>query len=252
MIKYIGKKHLNSNLYRRISLKRVNDYIEVKTLVDERFKNVPTIKVDNLNILQQIDGLDDYGKIKEIVMYFLRNNVICELIQTKDRIVVISTSSRVLELQLSHEYQSLMNDIINKYNNDRLRFLTNCPLKKICIQLRKYNEKYRDDKSTSNYSISKDVVGKKQILLTLLEKRGKLAPFEKKFMVDYIKSLINESVEMIDYYSNVYRTHLYINEKIIDMPIELIKEFGITTAMLNRNFELSEMNDKQYKLEGIK
>ena len=40
MIRYIGKKHLDSNFYSRITLQQENDFIKVRTLPDEKSKNI--------------------------------------------------------------------------------------------------------------------------------------------------------------------------------------------------------------------
>ncbi|MBE6149422.1 MAG: hypothetical protein E7170_01700 [Firmicutes bacterium] len=244
MIKYIGKKHLNSNLYKKIILKENDDYIEIKSLVDERFKNVPTLKLSNLNILEQIEGMNETQIIEEIVMYFLRNNDIYEVIQTKGKIIVVSASSRILELQISNKFNSLVNDIINKYNVDRIKFINDNTFEKIVINLNPYSTQYKNVDSISSYFVYNN-----NLFLTLLNKNYNLVKFEEEFIYNYIDCLINKSTDVLRYEYDGLRYDIYLDDLIIEIPKILNKERKITNFVQNKRVNKLDTDYKQLKLE---
>lgn len=247
MIKYIGKKHLNSNFYKQISLKKENDYIKVRAIVDERFKNVPKIKIDTQMITEQIECLDDYEKIKEIVLYFLRNNTIYEITQNKDEIIISSTSSRKLVLNLTNEYKELLGLIINKYQNDRLSFIEKCNEENIHIRTVYFDERIKIRANTTGYFIGIDKINEDSALvLSLLSKNHEIVSFDKEFIINYIKELINKCEREIIYIKDELEGKLFVNGKIIRIPEELLRE--VYFLVFNRNKEIYDINNNQLKL----
>ena len=73
-MKYIGKKHLNSNMYKKIRMKEKDGKVVISAIPDEKYKNMELLKTSTPDITDTIDGLNDEEKIEEITKYFLRNN----------------------------------------------------------------------------------------------------------------------------------------------------------------------------------
>lgn len=255
MIKYIGMKYLNSGHYKKILLKKENDYVKVRTVADEKTKKIATIKIDVTPITEQIKELDEYHKIEEVVLYFLRNNTICEISQENDNVVVSSASGCELILNLSKEYNPLLSHIIDKYNMDRLEYIDNCDQRRIHIRTTHLNEKNKIVSQTSNYFEEYEKDKEENILvLTLAKNKKGVAIFDKVFIMEYIKELLERTEEKITYFDNVvghpkYGIKVWIDDKRIDVPEEIEKE--VKSLILNRNEEIKRMNQKQYKLEGI-
>ena len=254
MIKYIGKKHLNSNFYKQIVLKQESDFVKVRTVVDERLKNVTSIELDTKPITSRIEDLDDYHKIEEIILYFLRNNTICELSQEADKLVITSTSSRTLVLKLGKKYTPLIKNIIDKYNIDRLEYIDKCNERNIHIRTLYLDDKLHIISGTSSYfeGYEKSDKNKTALVLTLASKKGKIATFDKAFITEYIKEVLHTSDKEATIINNYDRSgiRIYLGDKKIEVPEELKRE--IYLLVVNRNYEISQMNNKQYKLEGIK
>lgn len=255
MIKYIGKKHLNSNFYKRINLKQENGFVKVRAVVEDKFKNTPITKLDTKVITDQIDGLDDYESVKEIISYFLRNNTICEISQESDKLIISSTSKRTLTLSLSNEYSPLLKLIVDKYNNDRLQFLDKCDNKKnVYIRTLHLNDFGKIISGTSNYfeGYNKYDYSDKSIVLTLASKKGEIVNFDKKFIMEYIKEIINNRSKEIICFNRYDRTGLWLllDGRTIKVPEDISRE--VYLLVFNRNVEIKEMNNKQLKLEGIK
>lgn len=122
-MKYIGKKHLNSNMYKKIRMKEKDGKVVISAIPDEKYKNMELLKTSTPDITDTIDGLNDGGKIEEITKYFLRNNTIRLIKQNGEEIIVSSTSGRHLVISLSNKYLNILNLILDKYQNDRLKFL---------------------------------------------------------------------------------------------------------------------------------
>ena len=254
MIKYIGKKHLNSNFYKQIVLKQESDFVKVRTVVDERLKNITSIELDTKPITSRIEDLDDYHKIEEIISYFLRNNTICELSQEADKIVITSTSSRTLVLKLGKKYTPLIKIITDKYNIDRLEYIDKCTQKNIHIRTLYLNDKLKIISGTSSYfeGYEKSDKNKTALVLTLASTKGKIASFDKAFIIEYIKEVLYTSTKKAMIIDNHDRNgiKIYLGDKKIEVPEELKHE--IYLLVMNRYSEISQMNNKQYKLEGIK
>lgn len=256
MIKYVGIKYLNSGHYKKILLKEENGFVKVRAVADEKTKRLATIKLDVEPIKEQIKELDDYHKLEEIVLYFLRNNKICEIAQENDEIIVSSTSNRELILRLSKEYNKLLSHIINKYNRDRLEYIDNCDQKIIYIRTSHLNENNKLIWKTSNYfeGYEKYKEDETMLVLTLAKNKKEVVPFDKVFITEYIKELLERTEEKIIYFNRIefhreYGIVVWIDDKKIYIPEELVKE--VELLILNRNFEIQRMNQKQYKLEGI-
>lgn len=116
-MKYIGKKHLNSNMYKKIRMKEKDGKVVISAIPDEKYKNMELLKTSTPDITDTIDGLNDGGKIEEITKYFLRNNTIRSIKQNGEEIIVSSTSGRHLVINLSNKYLNILNLILDKYQN---------------------------------------------------------------------------------------------------------------------------------------
>ena len=255
-IRYIGKKHLNSNFYKRIVLQQEDEIIKVRTVVDSQFKDKETIKIDTKVITKQLDGLDDYESVKEIVSYFLRNNTICEISQEVDKIVVNSTSNRTLSLVLDKTYAPILKIIIDKYNNDRLQFIDKNTKEDVYVRTTHLDEKFNITSGTSSYfkGYNKYDSSEEVIVLTLASKKGEIVKFDKIFLMEYIKEILNNSSKTIINFNRNDRTGLciFLDNRMIKVPDDdnIVDEVRI--LINNRNSEIIEMNNKQLKLEGRK
>lgn len=247
MIEYIGKKHLNSNFYSRISLKQLDGFIKMTAILDKRLKNGETIELSTPVITEQINTLAEEDKIKEIVLYFLRNNKICEVKQDSNSIIVLGQNGRKLDLQLDEEYQYLIKYIMDKYANDRLEYVYN---NNENIVVREYdisNTLNIIHGTSSYYEYTDEIEEKRTLVLTLLEENGKIAHFEKDFIIDYIKYLINETSSHILCKRDKYGITIFINSRSIKLPNELASEVNV--LVFNRNIEMDNQKGKQLKLE---
>jgi len=224
----------------------MDGYIRIKAVLDERFKNTELIKLDTEVITEQINGLSDYDKLKEIVLYFLRNNTICEIAQQEDKVVITSTSLRKLIFRLGYEYQELLNIVIDKYKNDRLKFIEESNISNLYIQT-VHLDKFKIVSGTTNYYSGIDIVNKPLLVLTLASSASDIASFDKSFIISYINNIINSSEETIISHRIHHGMQIYCCGKSIRIPGELIDQ--ISTMIRNRNYEISKMNSKQYKLE---
>ena len=113
-MKYIGKKHLNSNMYKKIRMKEKDGKVVISAIPDEKYKNMELLKTSTPDITDTIDGLNDGGKIEEITKYFLRNNTIRSIKQNGEEIIVSSTSGRHLVINLSNKYLNILNLILSR------------------------------------------------------------------------------------------------------------------------------------------
>lgn len=252
MLRYSGKKHLNSNLYKQISLKSEAEDVKVKVSLDERFKMAQLLELDTKVITEQIDGLSDFEKIKEIVLYFLRNNRICSIEEYDNKIVVTSTSSRRLILQLNRKYQELLDIIIKKYENDRLQFLDTVEYDTLYIQGEYFDiDRNRISRNCTNYYVGKDKeTGNIAVVLTLFDNKNGISSFDKNFIMNYLNELINADERYIVYVVNKLGGHLYTCDKSIRLPFTLTED--LKSVVSKRNYEILKMRGRQYKLEGIK
>ena len=253
MVKFTGKVHLDSNLYSKIRLVQEDDIVNCKATKDEKLKCAKLIKTDVKTITNNIKDLNDSEKIKEIVLYFLRNNTICEIKQESNMIIVTSTSTRKLVLQLQADYKFLLELIIKKYEEDRIKFVSNSDLKHIHVRTT-YLNNYKIISNVSSYfeGVELDGLDKKNecLVLTLLGQKDKIVSFDKNFIINFLSEEINNCSREIRMHINKYETNLYIMDKKISIPKILRDE--IYPLVLNRNVEINEMNNKQLKLEGIK
>ena len=94
------------------------------------------------------------------------------------------------------------------------------------------------------------ITGDIAVVLTLFDNKHGISAFDKNFIMDYLKELINSEERYIVYVVNQLGGHLYVRNKCIRLPLSLAED--LKSIVRKRNFENSEMNGKQYKLEGIK
>lgn len=249
MLKYIGKKHLNSNWYKSIKLIRKEDDIEVKVKGDALLKNVKTLKTSTPYITDTIRDLDDLEKVKEIVAYFLRNNTICELNQEKIDLIIRSTSNRELILKIEHN-KEIVDMIIGKYLYDLDNFVSSSNAKIINIVGPHFVNLGGIATKTSSYGHFINEKGEEEIFITYMSMIDKIIKHDERFIDNYIKKEISEASRC--YYPLVKGIHynLYLDDKKIVLPLSLMKKYD--HIMLNRIYELDKEKTKQLKLEGIK
>lgn len=253
-MKLSGKKHLNSNLYDKIVIKELENDIKISVSPDKRFKNAELIKTSGSNISDAISKLDEKEKLIEIIKYFLRNNMICQISENDNKIVITSTSNRKLILNLSSKYLDILNYIIEKYNSDRIQFIEECDVNKIYIRTAYFDGspiKYVT-KTTSYGIFYEEMIDDEEevLVLTLMQKNKKLASFDEEFIDEFIKKYIEESEEIkthIDYRDNNYSWTSISDLKTIVAPFDIIRKYNIN--LLNHNYKVKKEKAKQLCLE---
>lgn len=245
-MKFHGKNHLNSNMYKKLRIKENKSEIEVVAIPDERFKKVELVKTVTPYITDTITELTEKEKLREIVEYFLRNNIICEIIQKDDKIVVTSTSDRQLILSLSRKHTAILNMIIEKYKNDRLKFIEECNVEKVHIRNTYIDQHFNIISNTSSYQVAYTNNDKNEevLLITLMSKGDKLAKFDEEFIDEFMKDFISKSEQIhaiADYYNMKYGW--FSNYKMIELPSNLFKKYHTDT--LNHNYHFNKENKKQ-------
>ena len=250
MIKYIGKKHLNSNFYEKIALiRKSSDEVIVRVKVDERFKKLKTEKTSTPYITDTISKLSDTEKLVELVAYFLRNNTICELNQEKEELVIKATSGRQLTLKIEGN-KKIQQMIIEKYNMDRLKFISSTDISTINIVGTHLDKYYHICSKTSSYGVSEDFDEKKEVFITYSSNNGVICSFDQKFIDDYVKAVIDNSVSLFYPFEKGRKYIVWADGKEIKLPLEF--RYKYKHLIFNRIHEINESKKKQLKLEGLK
>ena len=249
MLKYIGKKHLNSNWYKKISLIRRDDDIEVKVKGNDLLKKAEPLKTSTPYITDTIKDLEDIEALKEIVAYFLRNNTICELDQENDYLIIRSTSNRELVLKIEHN-REIANMVIEKYLYDLDRFVSLTDAKIVNIIGPHFVNLGNISTKTSSYGNFINENGEKEIYITYMSQIGKIIKYDEKFIDNYIKKEIKEASRCRYPLIKDVHYNLYLDDKKIVLPLSLREKYS--HIMLNRIYELDKEKTKQLKLEGIK
>ncbi|MBP3635250.1 MAG: hypothetical protein J6J17_02160 [Bacilli bacterium] len=247
-MKFNGKKHLNSNMYKKIRIKEKNTEVIVSAIPDERFKNVETLKLSIMCITDFIKDMNEEDKVKEITEYFLRNNTICGLIDDKNGIIVNSVSGRQLVISLSCKYRGILNLIYEKYQNDRLKFLSETNIDTIHITEIYLNKVYRIITHASIYQVV-NIDNKDVIHLNLFsDKAEEIAKFDLNFIDNYIRNFINNSPSFIWSICNSYASTYFIfdlNKKIY-LPYDLYEKYE--QEVIKHNHFIENEDKKQLSL----
>ena len=163
--------------------------------------------------------------------------------QLSDKIVIGSTSSRKLILQLDSRYKDLINIIFDKYQSDRLEFITKHCEKDVYIQC-----SYRK----SGCYLVDNVVS----VFCMVQPNGDIISIDKKFLKEYLKNIIDNSKGYIrtDSVFSELMYKMYIDGIKLSISTQYLKELlhDIYSWVFNRNYNDEFIDDKQYKLEGIK
>ena len=179
-----------------------------------------------------------------------------KLKQEGNKILVTSTSSRKLILEQGAIYREFIQDIIQKYENDRLRFVEEHKTENVHIRSLYLSNTFQIEHSESSYFIGKREDTEESILvLTLLMKQdGDIATFDQKFIMDYLKKVIDNSEHEIIYWETEHlfkMIYYYQGMKEMEMSASLEEEMNITCFINEKNKQIKEANQKQLKLEGI-
>ena len=193
-MKIKGKNKLNQNNY--------ND-ITIRGDIDEYYVTVtggtyyPSVKQENPII-------NDNSTIEDIIYYFLDNNNI-SYVTRKDDINVLIISNRVKNLLL-HNVNDLSldirNRIVEKYNQDKYKYVCSITdVDKVIFSYKDYSE-YRylkADKSNKKEPISVNSFNNEDEskLYISLSNSGILKEADEKFLLDYVNTLINNTLNKI-------------------------------------------------------
>ena len=210
-MKLNGINLLNSNWYNYIMIRNINEH-NIKVKVKSKNK-VKTIKENN-SFYNKIKKLDNKNQINEIIKYYLRNNKIKyinekEKLDYYDGFFISLRGSRDLFLQLKNGiiYRETIDEIINKYQKDRLDYIYNNEFKNIEIYLSSkemYYQAYNDSRKF-------DEVGEEVLRIVLKTKNDKMLPFEEKFYKEFIEYLLKDCkycyTKMVDYSNVFYKSY---------------------------------------------
>lgn len=254
-MKYIGKKHLNSNMYKKIRMKEKDGKVVISAIPDEKYKNMELLKTSTPDITDTIDGLNDGGKIEEITKYFLRNNTIRSIKQNGGEIIVSSTSGRHLVINLSNKYLNILNLILDKYQNDRLKFLDKVSDKNLIHITTCYTgyighlfEFYNDESSYGIHHITKpyDLENELEVVhLNLMEiHHKKISKFDLDFLDEYLKEFINNNPNIIKLIWNCYELKYGFSDgnRVIELPEYLCRKYA---DMVYEHNEFIEKEEKK-------
>lgn len=206
-MKVKGLKNLNSNWYDSIMIRNLYSF---DTKMDIKSKDkIKTIKVGD-SFYDGIKNLEDKDKIGEIVKYYLRNNEINN-IKDKEKLdyyegyfqSIIGSRDLYLQLREGSLDKEIFDEIVKKYQKDRLDYLYNNKFKNIEIYLSS-NEMYY---YTYNDSRCFGEVGEEVLSIALKTKDGKMLPFEEKFYNEFIEYLLKDCEYCYAHsvgYSNVF------------------------------------------------
>lgn len=245
-MKYIGKKHLNSNMYKKIRMKEKNGELLISAIPDETYKNVELIKTSTPYITDTINDLTEEKKVEEITKYFLRNNTICSIAQKDNEIIINSISGRQLVINLPKKYSSILNLILAKYQNDRLKFLSETNINEIYITKGYIDEKFHLISSESSYKVGYIGMDDKEVIhLNLMSQNGKLAKFDLDFIDEYLKDFINNNPDCIYLICNYYELEYGLFDTIskIHLPSDLFQKYQ--AEVIKHNNVIYNENKKQ-------
>ena len=255
-MKYIGKNHLNSNTYKKIRMKENDGEVVIIATQDEKYKNMELLKTSTPNITDTIDGLNDEEKIEEITKYFLRNNTICSIKQNGVEIIVSSTSGRYLVINLLNKYSNILRLILDKYQNDRLKFLDEVSDKKLVHITVEYSTSSKLFNNESSYGIhyitkSFDFENQLEVVhLNLMEIHDeKISKFDLDFLDEYLKEFINNNPNTIKLICNYYKLKYGFSDgnRVIELPEDLYRKYG--NMVRKHNEFVRKEENKQLCLE---
>lgn len=256
-MKYIGKKHLNSNMHKKIRIKENDGEVVINAIVDEKYNNMELLKTLTPDITDTIDGLNDEEKIEEITKYFLRNNTIRSIKQNGGEIIVSSTSGRHLVINLSKKYLNILNLISDKYQNDRLKFLDKVSDKNLIHITTGYvDHSFKNFNNESSYGIHYitkpyDFEDELEVVHLNLMKINdkKISNFDLEFLDYYLKEFINNNpniIKLIRSYSEL-KYGFSDGNRVIELPEDLYRKYE-DMAKEHNEFITKEEN-KQLCLE---
>lgn len=193
-MKVNGIKYLNSNLYDKIIIRRLEEGIKI----DIKGKSkINTIKTSTI-FYDEIKNLSDKEKISEIVEYFLRNNKIQHL-EDRKKLTHYNGKFTVIggprELLMQIKKEDIDNNILKllkeKYIKDREEFLIkHNDIELICIGESFYKSSYQMIENDFYREVP-------YININLKQCRGKLEDFEYDFFMKFIEEKINNSEKII-------------------------------------------------------
>lgn len=243
----INNKHLlDSNNYRNIVITEYNDAIKVN--VSGQLMKYKGIKLSQTPFSKTITD----NPVDDIISYFIRNNTIDEVLQENlskytGNYLIFNNGNRKLCLQLSDKYESSFNNLITKYNEDRVKFLyKNSDAKVLDLQLG-YHSAYYDIRDNN---------GNKVLIFNMLEHNKELASFDlnffNSFINDYIlnsdKEIVNKgfnlNVNDMNYYGKM---ELNIGDLCILYPREL--DTLIRPKLWEQYYRIKEDNIKQLRFD---
>ena len=256
-MKIKGLKHLNSNFYDYIMIRNKKEELTVEL---KNSLNIPTIKT-NKNFYDSIKELSEKEKTTEIIRYYLRNNSINkiykgELSHYPGKFMIIE-GSRNLYLQIEEEQIDInvLNEILEKYNMDRIKYLLTNRHHNIQINSSPYSGfNYGYYKNNDNYD--------EYTFINLHMKDNKLLDIEKDFLfffINYMLTNINEKVyirsvsfdqRFINYYERRFEDYagIYIECEKFNIRLDRNTHNLIVPIIYKHNEKIKESKKLELKL----
>ena len=261
-----NKKRIDSNNYKNIVITQEASN-DIKINVTGKLIDYP-MEMTGVPFTKTIHSQEQSVITEEVIEYFKRNNVINYIKEGNVRGyygTYISCGNlyneRNLSFKLDSSYKSGYNSILNKYQEDRLKFIEQHEDASL-IKIWGYSEisQYiicKDAEANFNSFSIHDKIGenKKCLVLILLEKEpNKLVDFEEKFIKEFLYEkifLTDESEEFYMTYSSPYVSYGRIKIKSSNLCIELPGCFYdyIQKLLIERKMYFKEQDENQMKLK---
>ena len=260
-----NKKKLNSNNYKKIVITQNKE--DIKINVTGELINFP-MQMTGVPFTETILSYDKRLITTEVMEYFKRNNVINYIKEGKVKGYdgnYISFGNlyndRTLSFKLDCSFKENYNSILNKYQEDRIKFLE------------KHNDitliKIWEHSKISQYSACQDAelnfnspffqeksekMQKCLVLVVLAKKSNELIDFDQRFIQDYLYKkifLADESEEFYMTSSSPYVNYGIIKVKSHNICIELPGHFYeyIQNLLIERKMYLKYLDENQMKLK---
>lgn len=203
-MKINGLKHLNSNFYDSIMIRNKGKELQV----DVKSSNKLDTLKSTFSFFDGIKDLNDKEKVNEIIRYYLRyssiNSISNEYLSHYDGLfsVIEGTRNMFLQINKGQADDTIFNEIIKKYEQDRVKYLNERGISNVAITT--------SIGTGSNYGYYKNECNKDEYIYLHLRgtANNDLVDFEKKFLFDFINEKINNLDEKIEVFTQDY-TDMY-------------------------------------------
>lgn len=255
-VKVDGLKHLDDNNYDRIIIRQINDSFIVN--VRQQDKNIYTISPQH-KLSSELKKEEDIKKIGIIIEEFSNNIRINAIYERKrldyyDGTFCGAKGSKELDFQI---FDSSIKDTLamvrNKYRNDRLKF-------------------WEENKDINNYEITGNSFGSTYekiegntgsiLKFSFLSQYDRVFDFEKEFLEELLYSKlysVGEEAKIVGKrgYFPFAETYIDLGNFVecgdfsMRLPMTLTLDRIVRNVVINYNYSLEKVKEKQLKMEGF-